>query len=122
MSDTKKNKNSSSQLKNNKPLKIKGEIDVEYFAISKEVFDQLEEYSNSSTSFDFALFFFTLSVTLFTTIITAEIKNLFLFSTLLIIATISFVIGFFKYIGYKKNKRNISTLLKKIKKNKCTLV
>lgn len=104
-----------------KPLKVHAEIEVEYFAISKETLKQLREYSDDSTSFDLSLFFFSLSIGLILTIITARIENFILFISLLVVSTLLFAAGIFKYLTYKKSKKSIDELLKKIENQKCLL-
>jgi hypothetical protein len=100
---------------------VKGNVDIEFFIVSDESLQQLKEYSNGSTKFDISLFLFALAAGLVTTIVTTDIKSKFIFAALISIASISFVIGIFKYIEFIKSRKQISTILNRIRKNKCDL-
>ncbi len=117
----KNKKNSGKTKKEISFVRIKAEIDIEYYAISKESLEQLNESSVISNAFDLSLFFFSISITLFIAILTAEIKNNFLVIILVIVAVSMFIIGVFKYSMHRKNQKRISKILEKVKKQRCYL-
>jgi hypothetical protein len=105
-----------------KSIPVKGKVDIDFFIVSGENLEQLKDYSGSSANFDIALFLLGLAISLVTTLVTTEIKNRILFAILLSAASVSLVIGIFKYIGYCRSKKNILHVLNKIKRNKCDLL
>ncbi len=101
-------------------IAIKAKVNVEYYAISKEALEQIEESSNS-TAFNLSLFFFSLSIGIFVTLATNSIKNYPIFLSLIILASFMFVIGIFKFLSHRNSRKQISEVLKKVKKQKCSV-
>ena len=101
-------------------IAIKAKVNLEYYAISKEALEQLEEASNS-IAFNLSLFFFSLSVGVFVTLATTSIKSYQLFFVLTALASLTLIIGIFKYLSFRSSRKKISDVLKKIKKQKCSI-
>jgi hypothetical protein len=91
-----------------------------YFLVSEDNIEQLEDYSNNTSKFDISLFLLSISISLVITLLTSDI-NKYLVYLMITLSSITGVAGVIIYVWFYKKKKQISKLIKKIKRNKVNI-
>ena len=113
---------SSFQIHDHNKVELKANLELNYHLVSSSALEQLEEYSDSSTKFDYSLSLFALSFGIIITLMTGNITDSMIHDILMCSAVLTFTIGVFCYWLHRKGKGRISQLVEKIKNTKCTLL
>lgn len=108
-------------LNNKNIFEFRGLVEFNFYMISDHELQDLKEYSDSSSKFEFSLFFFALFFAIVIALTTCDVKNKMFEIILICLGCITFSSGVFCYLLHLKSKRRIGKIVEKIKKTKCIL-
>ncbi len=109
--------NDNTENSGEKPPRIKrGRFDsISIYEISDYELEILANGSPSSIYLNFAIFLISIGISFIISLLTTQIKSIYLFSSFLVIALIGLVNGLILLFYWNNNRKSISDIVKKIK-------
>jgi hypothetical protein len=95
---------------------IRGPLDsLSLYEITDYELEVLEQGSPSSTYLNFAIFFFSVGASFFTTLVAIKITSVFLFTIFVVITVVGFTASIVLFVLWRRTRSRVKDLVKKIK-------
>ena len=95
---------------------VRGPLDsLSLYEITDYELEVLEEGSPSSTYLNFAIFFFSIGASFFTTLVTTTISSVYLFSIFVVLTVVGLAASLVLFVLWRRTRSRVKDLVKKIK-------
>jgi hypothetical protein len=95
---------------------VRGPVDsLSLYEITDYELEVLEQGSPSSTFLNFAITFFSIGASFFTTLVTVDIASIYLFATFLVLTVVGLAASAILFVLWRRTRSRVKDLCKKIR-------